>query len=53
MDEDCWEEFFNGLVSKLVYIVIKVYKVEVYCNNFNLELLEEKNGFVFFWWLLD
>ncbi len=47
-DEACREELLSGPISKPVYIATKVHKAEAYRNNPNLELLEEKNGFVFF-----
>lgn len=47
-DEACTEALLNGPIDKPVYLVTKVHKAGQHRNDPNLELLEEKNGFVFF-----
>lgn len=47
-DAECREILLYGPIEKPVYLVTKVHKADEHHNNPNLELLEEKNGFVFF-----
>ncbi|NRA49842.1 MAG: glycosyltransferase family 39 protein, partial [Phaeodactylibacter sp.] len=47
-NEACTDVLLNGDIDKPVYLVTKVHKADDHRANPNLELIEEKNGFVFF-----
>lgn len=47
-DKACTERLLNGKISRPVYLVTKVHKAGPYRDHPKLQLVEEKNGFVFF-----
>lgn len=47
-DEACTEKMLYGTVDKPVYVVTKVHKAQEHRDNPKLEVIAEKNGFVFF-----
>ena len=47
-DEACTEKMLYGAIDRPVYVVTKVHKAQEHRDNPNLEVIAEKNGFVFF-----
>lgn len=47
-DAACDQALLEGPISKPVYLATKVHRAEPHRNNPKLELIAEKNGFVFF-----